>query len=125
MTLPMIRISSRSWKEGSEEGKDQLATPVSHSYCAHVRNRKDFRAVAFTGCIRDDPLFLFPDHAAVSDAYLSGPDSFGVALARVHRHNRKAEQSSQSCSVHRMYWLNRGNIGPGCFPFDVPRERGQ
>lgn len=102
-----------------------LETPLSHSYCAHLRNREDSRAMAFTGCIRDGPLFLFSNHAAFFNADLSRSNSFGVALARVLRHHRKAEQSSQSCSVHRMYWLNRSNIGPGCFPFDLPRERSQ
>jgi hypothetical protein len=71
--------------------------------------------VAFAGRIRDDPLFLFPNHAAFPDAHFSCSDSLDVAVAGVHSRQQKTEQSSQPFSVHRMYWVNRSNMVPVVF----------
>src|SRR5262245_15536474 len=104
---------------------DPLETPQSNSYRALIRNREGSRAVALAGRIRDDPLFLFPNHAAFPGANFSRSDSFDATVAVVHSHQQETEQSAQPFSAHRMYWLNGSNIGPGCFPFYVPCERGQ
>jgi hypothetical protein len=42
--------------------------------------------MAFTGRIRDHPLFLFPHNAAFPDANSYRSDSFNVAVTGVYRH---------------------------------------